>query len=151
MPIFVPTQVQDCIVPSFRLVRLVLAHPRNSSPHVKDLIINPLAPTVMFSQVNMSIHMVCPRMWLKLPARFISPSLTSSHLHIFPVTLHFTSSRLVLRIVYWRSLAPIFLVTLHFTSSRLVLRVVYWRGLTPIVPVILYFTSSPLVLRVVYW
>jgi hypothetical protein len=68
--------------------RLVLARPRNSSPHVKDLVINPLGPTVIFSQVNMCILMVCPRIWLKLPARFISPSSTSSHLHILPVQLH---------------------------------------------------------------
>jgi hypothetical protein len=67
--------------------RLVLTLLRNSSPHVKDLVINPLGPTVMFSKVNMCILMVHPRMWLKLPARFISPLLISSHLHILPVQL----------------------------------------------------------------
>jgi hypothetical protein len=70
---------------------------------------------------------------------------------IFLVTLHFTSSRLVLRVVYWRGLAPIFPVILRFSSSRLVLRVVYWRGLAPILPVWLRFTGSRLGLRVVYW
>jgi hypothetical protein len=35
-----------------RQLRLVLARPRSSSPHVKDLVINPLGPTVIFLQVN---------------------------------------------------------------------------------------------------
>jgi hypothetical protein len=97
--------------------RLILARPRNSSPHVKDLFINPLGPTMIFSQVNMCICMVRPRMWWKLLARFISPSLTFSHLHILPVQLHFTSSRLVLRVVYWRASLPYF----RYNSVLLVL------------------------------
>jgi hypothetical protein len=128
--------------------RLVLACPRNPSPHVRDLIISPLGPTMMFSQVNMCILMVRPRMWLKPPAKFISPPLTSSHLPILSVQDY---SFLTSILCYWRGFAPQLPVQLRFTSSRLVLPVVYWRGIALIIPVTLRFTSSWLVLHVVYW
>jgi hypothetical protein len=87
---------------------LVLARPRNWSPHMKDIVINSFGPSVTFSHGNMWILMVRLRNQLKLPARFIShllidfqsPSHTSNN-------TPFASSWLVLRVVYYMGLAPI--------------------------------------------
>jgi hypothetical protein len=73
-----------------RQLRLVLARPRSSSPHVKDLVINPLGPTVIFLQVNKWILMVRLRIWLKLLEGFIYLSLID-----FQSPLHTSSNTLL--------------------------------------------------------